>query len=100
MTVYPEMKDFYRRAVTEILEIEEAREILDEEGIWYRGFKKGRGLIGALAAVGADLEDYTYELIAYRERQALGHATKHRSRICLGGGRSHLSSHMGYCGPR
>ena len=66
------MTDFYRRAVTEILEIEEARRLLDEEGIWYRGFKKGRGLIGALAAVGADLPDFTYELIAYRERKRWG----------------------------
>ena len=66
------MTDFYRRAVTEILEIEEARSLLDEEGIWYRGFKKGRGLIGALAAVGSDLPDFTYELIAYRERRRWG----------------------------
>ena len=60
------MKYFYKRAVTEILEIDEAREILQAEGVWHRGFKKGRGLIGALAAVGAELEDHTYELIAYR----------------------------------
>ncbi|MDD1736785.1 MAG: tRNA(Ile)(2)-agmatinylcytidine synthase [Methanothrix sp.] len=66
------MTAFYRRAVTEILEIDEARRLLDREGVWYRGFKKGRGLIGALAAVGADLPDFTYELIAYRERQRWG----------------------------
>jgi tRNA(Ile2)-agmatinylcytidine synthase len=66
------MKSFYRRAVTEILEIDEARSILDEEGIWYCGFKKGRGLIGALAAVGASLPDFTYELIVYRERRLWG----------------------------
>jgi len=66
------MKAFYRRAVTEILEISEARRLLDREGIWYRGFKKGRGLIGALAAVGSDLPDFTYELIAYRERKRWG----------------------------
>ena len=71
-TVSPRMRDFYRRAVTEILEIDEAREILDYEGIWYRGFNKGRGLIGALAAVGSDLEDHTYELIAYREPKRWG----------------------------
>jgi len=70
--VTPQMKAFYRRAVTDILEIREARELLEEEGIWYRGFKKGRGLIGALAAVGADLPDFTYELIAYRERECWG----------------------------
>jgi tRNA(Ile2)-agmatinylcytidine synthase len=67
-----EMTGFYKRAVTEILEIHEAREILDGEGIWYRGFKKGRGLIGALAAIGARFEDHTYELIAYRERKRWG----------------------------
>jgi tRNA(Ile2)-agmatinylcytidine synthase len=66
------MRRFYKRALTEILEIEEARELLDSEGVWYRGLKKGRGLIGALAAVGADLEDRTYELIVYRERRRWG----------------------------
>lgn len=66
------MKTFYRRAVTEILEIQEARDLLEKERIWHRGFKKGRGLIGALAAVGASLPDFTYELIAYRERQRWG----------------------------
>lgn len=66
------MAAFYRRATTEILEIDEARRLLDLEGIWYRGFKKGRGLIGALAAIGADLPDFTYELIAYRQRERWG----------------------------
>jgi tRNA(Ile2)-agmatinylcytidine synthase len=70
--VTAKMKIFYHRAVTEILEIEEARRLLEEEKIWYRGFKKGRGLIGALAAVGADLQDFTYELIVYRERSRWG----------------------------
>jgi tRNA(Ile2)-agmatinylcytidine synthase len=63
------MKHFYKRAVSEILEIDDAKKILDAEDIWHRGFKNGRGLIGALAAIGAGLEeDHTYELIAYRER--------------------------------
>ena len=31
---------------------------LRSEGIWYRGLKKGRGLIGALAAIGAELRTY------------------------------------------
>jgi tRNA(Ile2)-agmatinylcytidine synthase len=70
--IYPEMKEFYRRAATEILAVEEARAILDRRGIWHKGLKKGRGLIGALAAIGADLEDYTHELIAYRERERWG----------------------------
>lgn len=70
--VTDEMRAFYRSAVTEILTIDTARSLLDDEGIWYRGFKKGRGLIGALAAVGADLPDWTFELIAYRERERWG----------------------------
>ncbi|MDM7934697.1 MAG: DUF1743 domain-containing protein, partial [Methanothrix sp.] len=70
--VTPRMTAFYHRAVTEILEIEEATRILEEEGVWYRGLKMGRGLIGALAAIGADLPDFTYELIAYRERHRWG----------------------------
>ncbi|HOV52654.1 MAG TPA: DUF1743 domain-containing protein, partial [Methanothrix sp.] len=70
--VTPRMTAFYRRAVTQILQIDDARALLDDEGIWYRGFKKGRGLIGALAAIGADLSDFTYELIAYRQRQRWG----------------------------
>ena len=68
----PQMTAFYQRAVTEILEIKDAKKLLDEERIWYRGFKKGRGLIGALAAIGAVLPDFTYELIAYRERARWG----------------------------
>ncbi len=71
--VTPEMKAFYHRALTEILEIAEARELLEDGGIWHRGLKKGRGLIGALAAIGADLhDDHTYELIPYRERKRWG----------------------------
>jgi tRNA(Ile2)-agmatinylcytidine synthase len=68
----PQMTAFYQRAVTQILEIKDAKKLLDEEGIWYRGFKKGRGLIGALAAIGAVLVDFTYELIVYRERARWG----------------------------
>lgn len=70
--VTEEMRRFYRRAVTEILEIGEARRILSSEGIWHRGFKNQRGLIGALAAVGSEFDDHTYELIAYRRRELWG----------------------------
>lgn len=70
--VTEEMRRFYRRAVTEILEIEEAKGILTSEGIWHRGFKNQRGLIGALAAVGSEFDDSTYELITYRRRELWG----------------------------
>src|SRR5512137_2245747 len=42
--VSQDMKHFYKRAVTEILEINEAKALLDAEEIWHRGFKEGRGL--------------------------------------------------------
>jgi tRNA(Ile2)-agmatinylcytidine synthase len=70
--ITPRMKDFYRRAVTQILEIDCAKQIIREEGLWARGLKAERGLIGALAAVGAEFQDYTYELIAYRQRSRWG----------------------------
>ncbi len=61
-----ELALFYKRALNEILEIKDAKEILEKYGLWYKGFKNGRGLIGALAAIGAALPDYTYELLTYR----------------------------------
>ena len=35
-------------------------------------FKKGRGIIGSLAAISCPLEDYTYELLAYRDSSRYG----------------------------
>ena len=64
--------DLYRfsmRAVQDVLDIREAKEILNRHDITHKGFKNERGLIGALAAAGfalCGLPDYTYELIAYR----------------------------------
>jgi tRNA(Ile2)-agmatinylcytidine synthase len=61
------LADFYRRAVSELVTIEEAEEIARSVGAEVHKFKNGRGIIGALAAIGADLPDKTYELIAYRK---------------------------------
>ncbi len=66
---------FSMRAVQDVLEIQEAVELLSRYGISHKGFKNGRGLIGALAAAGfalAGLPDKTYELIAYREQKRWG----------------------------
>ena len=70
-----ELARFSMRAVQEVLEIHEAKELLELHGISYKGFKNGRGLIGALAAAGfalTGLPDFTYELIAYREKERCG----------------------------
>ena len=66
---------FSIRAVQDVLEINEAEELLARYDISHRGFKNKRGLIGALAAAGfalTGLPDLTYELIAYREKKRWG----------------------------
>jgi tRNA(Ile2)-agmatinylcytidine synthase len=55
------------------LSIQQAMQLIERHDLASVSFKNGRGLIGALAAVGADLEaDRTYELIAYRYTQNFG----------------------------
>lgn len=70
-----ELARFSLRAVQDVLEIRDAEELLERCGISHKGFKNGRGLIGALAAAGfalTGLPDITYELIAYREKKRWG----------------------------
>ncbi len=58
---------FYRKAVADFCTIDEAVSVIEQAGALYRGYKNGRGLIGALAAVSCDLPDATFEILAYRE---------------------------------
>lgn len=58
---------FYYQALQRFCTIEETVARLDAIGARYRGYKCGRGLIGALAAVSAVLPDETFELLAYRQ---------------------------------
>ena len=70
-----EILKFSMRVVRDVLEIREAKELLMRHRIDHIGFKNGRGLIGALAAAGfalCGLPDYTFEIIAYREKKAWG----------------------------
>ena len=61
--------EFSRRAVRERLSLDEAKLRIDDAGYQYVGWGNSRGVIGALAAVGAwgAFEDPTYEHISYRE---------------------------------
>lgn len=73
--MHSELALFSMRAVQDVLEIHEARELLERHGISHKGFKNGRGLIGALAAAGFALNglpEFTYELIAYRRKEKWG----------------------------
>lgn len=63
--------DFYTRAVSELVTVEEAQSVADEEGVSLHKFKSGRGVIGALAAIGF-MGEKTYELIAYRRPENFG----------------------------
>jgi tRNA(Ile2)-agmatinylcytidine synthase len=72
-----------RRAVRELLDHEAVRSRLAADGYRHRGWGSGRGLVGAVAAVGAwrgfgaDAPadwptDWTCECLAYRERERWG----------------------------
>jgi tRNA(Ile2)-agmatinylcytidine synthase len=62
-----EIKAFARNAITDIVTLKDAVKLVSKFGGEAVGFKKGRGIIGGLAAVGETLQaDYTHEVLAYR----------------------------------
>ncbi|MFW5963536.1 MAG: TiaS agmantine-binding domain-containing protein [Natronomonas sp.] len=65
---------FARAAVRDHHDRADAVKIAEEAGFRVRRWKNGRGVIGALAAVGAwrAFEEWTYEHITYRERRRWG----------------------------
>ena len=67
-------KSIYKRAVHEVVPIKDAEKTALEYGAEVHKFKNGRGIVGALAAIGSDLNasDCTYEIIAYRHRKNWG----------------------------
>ena len=69
----PKLKAFSKKVVQDIVTIEEAEALAEELGAEVHKFKLGRGIIGALAAIGNTLEqDWTFELIAYRAKENWG----------------------------
>jgi tRNA(Ile2)-agmatinylcytidine synthase len=68
-----EIEAFADRTVTGIVTKNEALKLIKKFNAEAYGFKKGRGIIGGLAAIGARLKgDYTYEFIAYRTKENRG----------------------------
>ncbi|MFB6201426.1 MAG: exodeoxyribonuclease VII large subunit [Halorhabdus sp.] len=65
---------FARQAVRDHHALADARAMIDDHGYESRKAGNGRGLIGALAAIGAwrAFEDWTYEDISYRDRERRG----------------------------
>jgi tRNA(Ile2)-agmatinylcytidine synthase len=74
------LKDFYETAVRDVVKLKHAYELIAELQLDYFGLKNKRGLIGALAAAAfltvqtrePAYYDFTYELIAYREKERWG----------------------------
>ena len=65
--------NLYEKAVREIVSLKEVEQLLDSIGAEYRGYKNGRGVIGATASVAwSPKHDRTYELISYREEKKWG----------------------------
>jgi tRNA(Ile2)-agmatinylcytidine synthase len=72
-----QIKDFAKKAEQQIVTIDEALNLANQVGAEAVRFKKGRGVIGGLAAIGEDLTgDHTFELITYRMPENLGEPRK------------------------
>ena len=67
-----EMEDYAFRAIYEFITIDEAEEFGKSVGCEIHKFKKGRGIIGSIAAISLPLADFTYELLAYRAPENFG----------------------------
>ena len=68
LVVVPEQlpRSLYQQAVHNIVEQETARQLINAAGGRYIGYKNGRGIIGAAAAIAWQPGDVTYEVITYR----------------------------------
>ena len=76
-TIPQEIKEFAKRTVQGLVKMNEALKLIKRFKGEASGFKKGRGIIGSLAAIGENLnEDHTYEIIAYRTLENRGSPRK------------------------
>ncbi len=71
-TFHPLPSTLYRRAVQEVVPVEEVRGELARAGAWTRTEGSDRGLVGAAAAVAWPGRRGTWELISYREPSRYG----------------------------
>ena len=62
---------FYWKAVRDIVAVQDARRIATACGEW-KGYKNGRGIVGAVAAAAWRPRDRTYEVLTYRQRNRWG----------------------------
>ncbi len=74
--ITPELEAFSLKTIRNIVSIDETQKLAEEIGAEIYKFKIGRGIIGALAAIGCPLKDKTYELLAYRTPENYGKKRK------------------------
>jgi len=68
-----EVKIFAKNATAGIVTLKEALQLVKKFEAEAVGFKKARGIIGSLAAIGENLQgDHTYEILAYRVPENYG----------------------------
>jgi tRNA(Ile2)-agmatinylcytidine synthase len=68
-----EITDYSASVVQSIVSKKTALNIINDNKLDYLEYKNGRGIIGALAAIGGTLcDDFTFELLTYRARENLG----------------------------
>ncbi len=70
----PIVSDYSRQAMRKHKSLEASTTIINTQGYTVRGWKTGRGRIGALAAIGAPaaFPDTTFEYITYRDPSQIG----------------------------
>ena len=72
-----DIKIFSKNAIEDIVSLKTANNLIEKYELNSIGFNNSRGLIGALAAIGEELDcDHTFELIAYREINNFGKKRK------------------------
>ncbi|HDN82823.1 MAG TPA: 5-formyltetrahydrofolate cyclo-ligase [Candidatus Altiarchaeales archaeon] len=71
------LREFYFKALSQLVSLAEAEKLAGKVNAEVHKFKNGRGVIGALAAIGSDLsKDKTYEILAYRKVENFGKPRK------------------------
>lgn len=67
------LREYYWHVLRDLSTKDEAKKIAERNKVRLLEWNMGRGIIGALAAIGADLtRDKTYELIAHRKKEYWG----------------------------
>jgi tRNA(Ile2)-agmatinylcytidine synthase len=70
--IIPPLKKYAIKTIRNIVSIKDAEKLANEVDAEIIKYKNGRGIIGALAAIGCPLDDKTYELLAYRQPEFCG----------------------------